>query len=237
MIISGTVVRNEKYMKMCLENLRKICDKIVIVDDVSDDGTFNYLVEEARKDDRILLARLKEKSKYEIERRSVLWSFISSIADERDWIVIQDADEILSEPEKYRELILSRPSNINLIHTRLYCMWSKSHYRIDGYWNPDISLKSRTFIFKKVKYNPYNWNGTIECSEVPDYIFKLKGELSESKLLHLGYILESDRINKYKFHKEADPEGKHHLTTHIESIISEPKLASIGYELEIECYQ
>jgi len=232
MIIGASVVHNDLHVfSKLLESFEGLCDKLVIVDDGSSECT-----EKERHDlisksfSKPFIFKRIEKSKKEYERRSMLWSMLCENSNRGDWIVLLDSDECYYNKElpELKELMLIH-SNINYISTRLYNMWSETHYRVDGYWNPTYGIKRRIFrMFKDSVYRPDNFNpDTIECGEVPKYVFGLRGIDTGYKLLHLGYIRQEDRQRKYDFHKKVDAEGKFHLSSHINSIIQEPVLLEL----------
>ena len=234
MIIGACVVYNNvEIFKRTLSCFNDLCDLLVVIDDGSDKCSFKEReldIGQCYKKDFCLL-RIG-KSEKEIIRRSILWEKICELGNDDDWIVLLDSDEIFHKKDIDRLKILMKQNQehegIIWIATRLYNMWSETEYRIDGYWNPKFELKRRIFKLKKGDYYPLNFDKkTIECGEVPSYVFHTSGLNTECKLLHLGYITESERIRKYDFHKQVDPDGNFHASEHIESIIKKPTLEKL----------
>lgn len=234
MIIGACVVHNNSHIfHRALESFNDLCDNLVVIDDGSTDclETDRYNVIEKIFKKPFVLGKI-EKTEKEIERRSELWNMVCGLGKEGDWIVLLDSDECFRKKDINRLKNLMKlhknDERINYIGTRLYNMWSETEYRVDGYWNPKFEMKRRIFKLKEGKYHPRNFNKeTVECGEVPDYVHTLKGVDSICKLLHLGYITESERKRKYEFHKRVDPEGKFHLSSHIDSIIEKPTLVTL----------
>jgi len=231
-IIGACVVYNNQHIfHKPLETFRALCDKIIIVDDCS--GFFyKGMIQKYYNKNNWRVYALGKKTKKEIERRSKLWNLICEDSTENDWIVLLDSDESYHEKDWKHLLDLmnqyKNDDHIRYIATRLYNMWSETEYRIDGYWNPKFELKRRIFKLKKGDYVPRNFNpNIIECGEVPSYVFGLSGINTECKLLHWGYVLPKERQRKYEFHKKVDPEGKFHLSSHIDSIIQKPTLTTL----------
>lgn len=228
-LIAGMICRNEidRYLKQVINNLFLFCDKLIIIDDKSDDKTFEYLsfLIKINKvaSEKIILYQMDKPTfiEDELKIRLTLWDKIKEIATEKDWILISDADEIISQKyhNQIRELI-SKNQNFTSIAMKLYNMWDDNHYRIDGAWNPN-DIKRRLFKFKKSDI--WLFDRKISCGEVPKYVWQESVYLSDIKLKHLAYMKEEDRIKKHKFYMRwAD--GNSHARYHLESIIQKPVL-------------
>ena len=234
MIIGACVVYNNvEIFKRTLGCFNDLCDRVVVVDDGSTDCTE---IERSRVIKSIFkkpfIFKRIEKTKKEIHRRSTLWKNVCDIGNENNWVVLLDSDECVHKKDIKRLLSLMKMyqehEGMQYIGTRLYNVWSETEYRVRGYWNPKYEMKRRIFKLKKGAYYPYNLNvKNIECGEIPSYVYTASGLNTECKLLHLGYITESERRKKYYFHKKVDPEGKFHLSAHIESIIQKPELVTL----------
>lgn len=221
MIISGTVTHNEKYIYDCLNSLKQFCDLIIIVDDGSESGYRLCLRDYALNNPKVSYFEIP-KTDREYERRSFLWEKISEHSKEKDFITILDADETIDYQDIPKLKSYLENPDIECLEIILYNMWSKDEYRVDGYWNPRYGVKKRIFRYQKQRpFQPFPFYKELkECGEVPAYVFSLPAVRTDIKLLHLGYILPEDRIKKYNFHKKIDPEGKFHLSSHIESILN-----------------
>lgn len=234
MIIGASVVYNNKEIfKRTLATFNGLCDEIAVIDD----GSNECSSQERNRDIENIFNKpfyfsKIEKTENEFMRRSILWQVLCGTFKENDWIVLLDSDEsYFSKDWKYLLDLMHKnknDDNINWISSRLYNMWSEKEYRIDGYWNPKFELKRRIFKLHKGNYLPLNYTPTtIECGEVPEYVFRTRGINTECHLLHWGYISESERKRKYDFHKKVDPDGKFHLSSHINSIIEKPELVEL----------
>jgi glycosyltransferase involved in cell wall biosynthesis len=234
MIIGACVVYNNCHVfNKTLESFNALCDELVVIDDGSTECTADerHKVIESLFKKPFIFNKI-EKTEKEIQRRSQLWENICSIGNENDWIVLLDSDECYFEKSIPRLLKLMNDNHINdnivYIASSLFNMWTETEYRVDGYWNPKFEMKRRIFKLKKDVYKPQNFTeATVECGEVPGYVFRSSGIVTDCKLLHLGYIKEEDRLRKYNWHKQIDPEGKFHLSSHINSIIETPVLEEL----------
>lgn len=231
MIIGASVVHNNcEIFKRTLKTFDALCDEIIVLDDGSDQCTELERHKDIEENfSKPFIFSKIQKSEKEIQRRSELWGMVCNNADEGDWIILLDSDEVIFHKDHKRLLDILRTNKnderIDWVAMRLYNMWTETEYRVDGYWNPKFELKRRIFKLHKGGYRPRDFNeATVECGEVPEYVFNHSGLNTEIKLLHLGYITEAERRRKYEFHKRVDPEGKFHLSSHINSIIENPTL-------------
>jgi hypothetical protein len=233
-IIGACVVYNNSHIfHKSLQSFNILCDKIIVIDDGSNDCNEidRRKIIEYNFKKNFIFGKI-QKTEKEIQRRSELWNLICDNVKENDWIILLDSDECIFEKD-YKHLLDLMKQNqnderIQWIALRLYNMWTETQYRIDGYWNPKFELKRRIFKLHKGEYKPIGFNPeTVECGEVPEYVFNTNGINTECHLLHLGYITDAERQRKYEFHKRVDPEGKFHLNSHINSIIEKPELVEL----------
>lgn len=230
MLIAGMICKNEfsRYLKEVVFNLLDFVDKLIILDDKSDDETYEWLkfiqTIDIKAKKKIILYQMP-KSVFRTDEyliRTTLWQKIKNISKNGDWILINDADEIIEQ--KYHNKILNLISSNNKftsVGMRLYNMWSETEYRDDGAWSPKVDIKRRLFKFKPK--DTWLYDRKFACGEVPRYVFQENLFISDIRLKHLAYMKEVDRIRKHKIYMEIDG-GKFHAKYHLESIIQNPIL-------------
>lgn len=86
-------------------------------------------------------------------------------------------------------------------------MWDESHYREDHLWNANLTY--RPFL---IRYQPnfeYQWNEVpLHCGRIPKNVTYLPTYKSDLRIKHSGWMKKEDRIKKYFFYAEHDPDGK-----------------------------
>jgi len=222
MLIGAMLVRNEegRYLERVLEQMRSVCDKIIILDDASTDRTPEICEEYG------VIVHCSDQSYWgtdELMQRKVLWNLATEQAKNGDWILCLDADETITNIEKLREVCMFADLHpeVDGIAFPLYDMWDEAHYREDELWN----AHTRPWMMC-VKYDPnreYVWRETpLHCGRFP--LNANAGDIVTTPgmaIQHWGWSRAPDREAKYRRYMEADPEGKSGSLTQYQSILDE----------------
>lgn len=215
MLIANIVARNEsnRFLKPVLERLRDQVDLIVFTDDASDDATPE--IAEAMGADVMVM---EEPTFIENEGllRNTAWEHLCEHASPGDWILAIDADEML-----YGTHILSMMLDQNrydVIGIEFYHMWDALHYRVDKAWKPTIGSR----LFRFVEGGEF-LDRKLACGSEPTYVQEMiqRGRMmwdSGLRMKHLGYVMDEDKMMKYRRYMNLDG-GDFHSRSHIESII------------------
>ncbi|MFZ5754692.1 MAG: glycosyl transferase, partial [Bacillota bacterium] len=165
----------------------------------------------------------------EIILRKQLWEMV--VKTEPDWILVLDADEIFEDraPAVLRELAQNR--EVYYYAFRLYDMWAENYYREDTYWNAHQWY--RPFMVRYLPDFRYVWQETPQhCGRLPKNITELKGQASQLRLKHLGWLKPEDRLQKYYRYKQLDPRALYGIKEQYESIL-DPRPNLIPWEEEL----
>lgn len=212
------MMKNEanRYLRVVLNRVKSFIDYAVILDDNSTDDTIE-VCKEILAGVPLTILDNKENTNNEVVLRKKLWNTAVSIGD---WILILDADELF-EPKIENEISkLINQTYCDVWAFRLYDMWDEKHYREDKYWSAHLIY--RPFL---VRYQPnfeYKWRDTpVHCGRFPENITLLPTYASDIRVKHLGYMKKEDRIKKYLWYMEKDPEGKYGIMAQYQSILDE----------------
>jgi len=215
-IIANMIGRDEvgRYLEKVLTELQVHVDEIVFTDDGSKDNTFvlakHLGCDVIRLDDSIFETN-------ESLLREISWDHLRSVADEGDWIISIDADEILFPPAPIRELLLN--TNKSVVMAEFYHMWNQTHYRVDKAWKPDCQPR----IFKFYREG-HIMKRSLACGQYPTYVKQMirdgKTEDLGIKMQHWGYARDEDKVAKFDKYMRIDG-GKFHSLSHLESIVDE----------------
>ena len=187
-----------------MENISKIADKIIILDNQSDDGTYEKVI----KHDKVICKRSNlDFFKYEQYLFAELWSLVRKHAKNEDMILLLSSDEFVDDNliKNKDELISNSGKTIYFLH--LVNMWDKDNFRIDNQWG--YRLTSRLFRFIDTDF--MEWRSLrkgIHNTFFPSYVksFYYKAGILNSCLIHYGY---SDiNIRKRKFEAYFDVSEK-----------------------------
>lgn len=218
------IVRNEMYRHLekaaeCATEVAAVNGgKFIVTDDCSDDGSDEFLrgfTKNIQQFDEPLFMRNEG-----VARQAHL-EWIETHVDPGDWVLSLDADETVNR----RELVGERVRDAERCGARavlmpLYEFWSEQPplYRTDGYWFGTFA--SRLYRFEgggKIAEREFG------CGSEPTYVAQhvragkalRQGDLH---LLHWGYTLMRDRVEKYE--RYSNRVGGHgHNDKHVKSII------------------
>jgi len=210
------LVRNEagRFLERVLEQMRLVCDEVVVLDDASEDDTAEICRKYGAK---VFHSPMSLFGINELVLRKTLWQYATQIAGNGGWILNLDADETLSHPEKLREMIeIADRNGADALGFRLHDMWDEKHYRDDEYWTAH-----RRFWPFCVRYDAtrnYVWNEQpLHCGRFP---INAVSRLVDAKIdiLHWGWSREADRLAKYQRYKQID-KGGYGIAAQYESIL------------------
>lgn len=229
MIIAQMVGRNEshRFLDVVLRRLKDQVDHIVFTDDCSDDNT----AEIASKYASVYVNEQPLFAVHEGQLRAKAWANLCNHANEGDWIIAIDCDEMLYKASDIHDFNISSvldQSPFDVVNVRFYHMWSPTQYRVDKLWAPNNS--SRIFRFKE---NGSFIDRKLACGSEPTYVLedlRRRNYWLHSGLImqHLGYMLDEDKDSKYNRYMSLD-KGEFHNIKHIESIIDKnPTLIKWG---------
>lgn len=226
-LIANLVARNEasRFLGPVLNKLKSFVDEIVFTDDCSDDDT-PYIACDFGA--RVAVAPKPMFEENESALRTYAWNHLEAYAEENDWILAIDADELLYGVDRLPALL--DQSEYDVLGIKFYHMWNESQFRVDKLWAPTIG--SRLFRFKSGgEFRKSN----LACGSEPTYVPEL---IRQGKMLwetglamkHLGYVLEQDKIMKYNRYMKLDA-GAYHNRDHLESIIDD-EVELISWDIE-----
>ena len=215
--VAAILARNEadRYLKETIESLQPLCDKILVLDDGSTDSTIalsRSLGCEVRSREA-----LQPMWGQESTARQQLWAWGSEEAGD-GWLYISDSDHVTQcDPSDWRQMLTSW--NVNAWAFPLLDLWdSPTTFRVDGFWQGYKT--ARPWLFKPSVSGPQSWSDRgIHTGHCPQADW-LVGLAERARILHLGWMKESDRKEKYLRYAEVgdslSPWEKSHLQTVLE---------------------
>lgn len=194
-MITGLMrVKNEvRWIERSITSIMPLCDEIIVFDDHSTDGTPELCS---------AMGVGVEHSSFEgcDEARDKNWLLDQS--RHSDWIVMIDGDEELvpSGVELLRRQM--KNSDTRSISMDVLYLWDRSdQVRIDGVYG-DFCRQS-CFRPGKARFEG-GPPPAFHCGNVPSSI-RFPYVRSSAQLLHYGYLDRADRIRKYQWYNEVDP--------------------------------
>lgn len=225
-LIGAILVRNEaapgRWLRRVLEQMKALCDGIVVVDDQSDDDgqTLQLCAEYTR--DIFYAAGQPLWETDELTLRKYLWERAREAAGPGGWVLNLDADETLEnravdQGHLWHSLARAKELDADALGFRLHDMWSETHYREDQWWNAHTRVWP--MCVRVDAGRDYQWHERpLHCGRFPANAATRVLDTG-IRLQHWGWSREEDRAQKYERYCRADPDGRYGIKAQYESIL------------------
>lgn len=192
-----TYNESERIMD-CLRSVEKYCDGIILLDDDSQDDTY-----EIAQSNKLLLKAKKVRTEFnDKQNRNMLLDLASFFKAE--WFIFIDADERFDARFVDLRVVIKLP--IDIIGVWIVNLWdSMETYRIDMEDSNPLSQKGiwyRWRMFRNKGRMQFFVSNKLHFYLIP-YV-KKKSWKSSTLLLHIGYLSKNSRTSKYDFYKRED---------------------------------
>ena len=216
------LVRNEvdRWLHNYLDQHDTLVDRLIVLDDASTDGSDNI----CRDYGANVYSFFNKTSLWEsneLALRKELWRLTTEQANDGDWILCLDADELFvsGHMEYIKYLCKVLPIGVNGIGFRLHDMWSDTKYRDDEHWQAHKYLWPMMVRYRKGF--DYQWlEKPLHCGRFP-------ANASNScyptmiPIKHMGWSREADREKKFERYMRIDPCGENGILAQYQSIMDE----------------
>lgn len=214
------IVRNElgRYLPLAISHLLTYCDEICIIDDRSDDGTYEYL----DGIPRVSIAKNSGPGFYEHEgnvRQKLLeWTMFA----EPDYVLSIDADEFVGDPKLVRQAVEQGGPVYTLQMEEVWSLNERHlNVRVDGHWGP----RPCPILWRAPRELNDYWaipDRKLACGREPIQVRRTRGRPSRSSVYHFGWAKEAEREARAQRYFEHD-KGKFHQDAHLQSILWPPE--------------
>lgn len=193
-------VRNEqRWIGRVLDSMVPACDRILVFDDHSTDETAHI----CRQFPQVTVFDSTFSGTQEVRDKNFLLEKLESMAKAGDCVVAIDGDEEIAAGgcEIIREIAL-RKNGADAYQFQVLYLWdSEKQVRTDGIYR-DFRRPSLFRLRPGARFHS-GAGGGFHCGNVPS---PMTVQRSDVRLLHYGYMLQSDRIRKFKWYTAADKE-------------------------------
>lgn len=200
-IVALIQVRNEAdHIEQLIPHLEEHCDGIIVLDDGSEDGSYEKAVHE-----KVILKVQKKHKGYfdDLENRNILLRLCSFIRS--DWFFFIDADERF-DPRFSKLRHYCSQKEIDIFWINLVDMWNKPNtYRTDIPNRPPSGIIQRSRMFRNKGNLQINTDREIHFPSVP---YSQPFRLARSLLLHYGAYDTVTRQRKLDLYSKQDADGQ-----------------------------
>lgn len=206
----------------CLKSVENHCDGIIILDDDSTDQTYEMV--QSKK--LLLKVRKKRNAFNDKQNRNILLDIAYYFHSE--WFIFIDADERFDERFVDLPEIMADPK-IDVSGVWIANLWDNMGiYRTNMQDSNPISkigLWFRWRMFRNKGRMQITASRTFHFSSVPymDYT-----KVSQTLLLHIGYLTIQKRLSKYDFYQMEDPQNESYYSDILEEKIETAPVCSIS---------
>lgn len=201
-IIGCMRVKNEaRWIGESVRSATAICDRVIVLDDNSIDDTISILTGIPKA-----TIRLNASSIDQDEARDKNFLVMQARRFDPDWILMIDGDEVLEHPDRVMKAISSGEAPAYTM--RIAYLWNDAdHVRVDGVYRnmtrPSLfELSATSGIFERTAAAQ-----NFHCGSVPTDL-RGRSRPSDAILKHYGYMLQEDRLKKFVWYNEVDPDNE-----------------------------
>lgn len=194
-------VKNEaRWIERCIRSILPACSRVIVMDDHSTDGTPEIC-------SAIPAVEVHDSPFTGLdEARDKNW--LLDQARDADWILMIDGDEMLEAggAAKLSKAAEAAAPRVKALAFRVLYLWdTEEQYRVDGVYG----RLARASMFRpgSHRFIPTGVGGNFHCGNVP-LALQLDSLNPGLALLHFGYLHKGDRIRKYHWYREQDPNNK-----------------------------
>jgi len=234
-LVASLIVKNELYrlLKLCVASLTEFCDEIRVLDDGSDDGTYEWLVsgDQVRRGVSAIsndgLAWIEHEGR--ARQRLLEWT----LGAEPTHILAIDADEFVADGRVLRAA-LDEDDAQEVWTLAMQEVWKADEERLwireDGGWR----THEVPVLYRVPEARGSEWrilDRELACGREPLAVRSRMGQrlarTTGTEILHFGWTDESGRRERYERYVVRDG-GNFHAQAHLRSIMWEDRQVRMG---------
>ena len=214
------IVHNEmrRYLPLAVEHVLTYCDEIRVLDDFSNDGTFEWLDNCSSFLDCVKVKRNPGPRFYEYESQARQNLLEWTMEAEPDYVLSIDADEFVGYPDLVRNAVNGgRPVYVLEMEEVWKADHQRLHLRVDGLWGP----RKCPILWQAPPRLTREWNipdRKLACGREPGRVRKTRFVRIGSPVFHFGWANVAERRSRAERYFEHD-KGKFHQDKHLQSIL------------------
>lgn len=216
-LVASLIVKNEldRYLELCVRHLQTYCDEIRVLDDYSDDGSYEWLQEQ----EKVFVKVNESEHFYEHEGRARNSLLQWTLAAEPDFVLSIDADEFVGDPAMVRHAVNRGRHIASLAMEEVWVADGESlSIRVDGHWGPH---QCPILWFAPRNLRGGQWeiqDKKLNSGREPIQVRYQRSRPTGTSVFHFGWARRAERpgrAERYELHDK----GRFHLNAHLKSIL------------------
>lgn len=217
-LVAAVITKNEvrRYLRTTIASLTTFCDDVRVLDDFSDDGTYEWLLQEPGVS--VLTNSGPTFDAHEGKARNALLQWVREA--EPTHVLAVDADELISDGRTLRRLLESRPEE-HVWTLEMAEVWAADERRLwirmDGLWRPRMVP-----VLWRAGEGAGWWSvrdQELACGREPTAISSYRRiQQSGVSIFHFGWTNVSERQRRFDRYMAIDG-GNFHASRHLQSIM------------------
>jgi glycosyltransferase involved in cell wall biosynthesis len=221
-LVASMPARNEltRYLPEVVESLERFVDEIVVLDDGSVDGTYEWCQE--RESVTVKRAAESSWSQHEGAFRRELQDV--TLEQNPSHVLAIDADELIPDGPALRQIVARSTKRGQVFTLRMVELWALDPLtaRYDGGWKPRV-MPLIYRVPKSWRADWYIFGPPMACPRLPPAARILARRRSTAvatglDVLHLGWADPTDRVRRAERYADLDG-GRYHAKRHLDSIL------------------
>ena len=206
MIIGSLRIKCEaRWISRVIKSIQPICEKIIIFDDHSNDGTPEICEELGCEVHRSEFDGINEVR----DKNFLLGKVWESGAQVGDWCLAPDGDELLYQPDIPILLKYVQEGVHDSFSFPICYLWDQEdQIRVDRWYanfhRPTVFRLTR----RDLSFVNTGNGGQFHCGSIPHQLMP-RFQKIPVRIIHLGYLHREDRIKKYNFYNSMTPVPKY----------------------------
>lgn len=230
-LVAGLLCRNEspRFLPLVLDHLRGFCDRIVVLDDASNDGTWEWLQEQA--DEQLVALTVGETPRFYAGEDAIRQQLLEEcVKQQPSHILIQDADELVAHRAALRARVEEQP-NIPAWSLTIREGWRADagalYSREDGGWRShQIAGLFKAPALGDLRAAAWRYpRRALAVGRVPPAA-RRGLRATGVEIWHLGWLDQTERARRQARYLEHDG-GRFHARKHLDSIMDADALVRL----------
>lgn len=205
-IVGALRVKNEgRWVRRAIASILPICSRVFVLDDHSEDDTIDQAVSAGPK---VHIVGSSFSGIDEVRDKNYLLDVVDSEGG-AEWVIMIDGDEEMLGVRclRLRQQIEIVSYWVDSISLPILFLWdSETQVRVDGVYG-DFNRES---VFRNTgeRFAPTGGFANFHCGNVPAKLRKRRAYCPNAPLLHYGYMDRVDRVRKYAWYNQNDPDNR-----------------------------